>query len=423
MNHPTNWQSRLGPARAAATPLAKRFESTGHRLYLVGGVIREAVLGRDYTRLDLDCTTDAVPEQIKDIVAPLASAVWTQGERYGTIGCLVGGRIFEITTHRSESYEPDSRKPFVDFAGDLQGDLARRDFTVNAMAMEVTSGRLADPFNGLADLASSRLRTPLDPRIAFGDDPLRMLRAGRFVAGYDLTPDPSLIAALRDMAARIGVVSAERIRDEVQLLLLCSDPTAGLRLLAAAGLLARILPGYDSVDIETSSRVVAALPETAADRWAGLLADLPSVAPELLRAMRCGTELIAAVTARLAAVEALTLPALDAPSVRRLVRETLQMPADSAIAFARPVFGVRGGPSTALGAFETALAGLRCVEQVDDFEAPLDGSDVMAVLGLDPGPDVGLALNQLREIAYERGPIGAAEATRELQRWWAEQRP
>ncbi|MBV8160960.1 MAG: CCA tRNA nucleotidyltransferase, partial [Acidimicrobiia bacterium] len=217
---------RLQPLLESVRPLAERFDAAGFKLYLVGGVVRDAVLGRPLFQ-DLDFTTDARPRETRGLVEDWAESVWTQGERFGTIGFIKGGHRYEVTTHRGEAYRPDSRKPDVVFADAVEDDLARRDFTVNAMALSFSAGtdggeagaegggdevRLIDPFGGVEDLAAHRLRTPLSPEESFSDDPLRMLRAARFLAGYDLVPEPELVAAVRALRGRLEIVSAERIR-------------------------------------------------------------------------------------------------------------------------------------------------------------------------------------------------------------------
>src|SRR5690606_16135745 len=232
--------------------------------YLVGGIVRDQLLARPLRDdADIDLTTDARPPAIKALVAPLASAVWTQGERFGTIGCTIGGRSYEITTHRGEAYEPHSRKPVVAFADSITEDLSRRDFTVNAMAAEVPGGRLIDPFGGAADLSASRLATPLSPEASFGDDPLRMLRAARFIAGYGLDADGALVKAVRAMAERMSIGSAERRRDELDKLLTVDAPSRGLWFLVDTGLVAQVLSGFAARDLATVARAVdrvAALP-------------------------------------------------------------------------------------------------------------------------------------------------------------------
>ena len=220
----------LAAALEAASGLARLFSAAGYRLYLVGGVVREAVAGRFLAGADLDCTTDARPPAVRRIVGGAATTLWTQGERFGTIGCVVDGQAFEITTHRAERYDPHSRKPIVAFGDDVEQDLARRDFTVNAMAIDTADGTLIDLHGGRQDLAARVLRTPLDPSISFGDDPLRMLRAARFIASHGLTPDEAVVDAVREMGERLQIVAVERVRDEFEKLLLLEDPFRGLPL-------------------------------------------------------------------------------------------------------------------------------------------------------------------------------------------------
>ena len=245
---------RLRPILDEVRPLAQRFDAAGHRLYLVGGIVRDAVVGRPLAT-DIDLTTDARPEQTTELVRGWADAVWDQGARFGTVGLKKAGTVFEVTTHRAEAYSPDSRKPDVSFADEVEADLARRDFTVNAMALRVTGAvdetpELIDPFGGVADLAEGRLRTPLSPEVSFTDDPLRMLRAARFVAGYGLVPDDTLVAAVRDMVGRLEIVSAERIRDELAKLLVVEDPTAGLWFLVDNGIAEMVLPELPAMRVE-----------------------------------------------------------------------------------------------------------------------------------------------------------------------------
>jgi len=232
---------RLAAVLAELAPVAERFEVAGRRLYLVGGTVRDFLLGRELDR-DIDLTTDARPDETEALVRPVAESVWLQGKRFGTIGCKVRGRTLEITTHRAEAYRPDSRKPEVRFADAVEADLSRRDFTVNAMALllspdaSASDVQLIDPFEGAADLAAGRLRTPLDPETSFTDDPLRMLRAARFMAGYGLRPDDAVVAAVRALHDRLEIVSAERIRDELDRLVTLDEPGAGLWFLVDTGL-------------------------------------------------------------------------------------------------------------------------------------------------------------------------------------------
>ncbi|MEZ5341143.1 MAG: hypothetical protein R2706_06755 [Acidimicrobiales bacterium] len=238
--------SQLHDLTTELGPLGQLFRTAGYSLYLVGGIVRDGLLGTvpplaDPRAGDIDLTTEARPDDILRIVRPLATALWTQGERFGTIGAEVFGRPLEITTHRAEHYDAASRKPTVTFGDDLVIDLSRRDFTINAMAIDLAAGELIDPYGGEADLAARRLRTPLDPRVSFGDDPLRMLRAARFIPRFDLTPDPDLVVAVEELRSRLTIVSVERIHDEIERLLGVDDPTTGLRFALNTGLLAEAL--------------------------------------------------------------------------------------------------------------------------------------------------------------------------------------
>ena len=202
--------------------LASLFASAGHSLYLVGGSVRDAFLDRAHE--DLDFTTDARPTEIRDRVSSWADAVYRVGEAFGTIGVRKGELLAEITTFRSEIYRDDTRKPDVTFSSDIESDLSRRDFTVNAIALRLPDLEAVDPFEGLVDLADGLLRTPLDPEISFSDDPLRMLRLFRFQASLDFRIDPGTEAAVGRMADRISIVSAERIRDEISKLVIAPSP-------------------------------------------------------------------------------------------------------------------------------------------------------------------------------------------------------
>ncbi|MGH9268501.1 MAG: CCA tRNA nucleotidyltransferase, partial [Acidimicrobiales bacterium] len=242
--------ARLAPVLEETAELAERFGAAGHTLYLVGGVVRDAIVGRLGPHHDLDFTTDAPPDDIERVVAPVAEALWAQGRRFGTIGLVWRGRRCEITTHRAEAYRPDSRKPDVAFASAIEADLSRRDFTVNALALRLPGLELIDAHGGLDDLAAGRLRTPLSPDESFGDDPLRMLRAARFIAGYDLTPDPGLVAAVGRLRERLAIVPAERIRDELDKLVVVERPSRGLWFLVETGLAGEFLPELGALALE-----------------------------------------------------------------------------------------------------------------------------------------------------------------------------
>ena len=229
--------------------------AAGKRIFLVGGPVRDGIAGRPGglepgTDVDIDLTTDATPDEIEMLVSDVSDAMWNQGKRFGTIGLMRQGRRFEITTHRAEAYVPESRKPEVQFGRDIETDLSRRDFTVNAMALSLPDLELVDPFNGIADLAARRLRTPLEPEVSFSDDPLRMLRAARFLAGYGLTPDAELVIAVESMRSRLAIVSRERIRDELDKLLLLPSPAPGLWFLVNTGLAQEFLPELPALALE-----------------------------------------------------------------------------------------------------------------------------------------------------------------------------
>ncbi|HEX6596778.1 MAG TPA: CCA tRNA nucleotidyltransferase, partial [Acidimicrobiales bacterium] len=241
---------RLKPLLDEVAPLAERFTGAGHRLYLVGGSVRDAILGRPVDAFDLDFTTDARPDDIEGLLRGWADAVWLQGKRFGTIGAKKGDRTYEITTHRADAYSPDSRKPDVAFSDAVESDLSRRDFTVNAMALSLPDLQLVDPHGGTADLAAKKLRTPLPPAESFADDPLRMMRAARFIAGYDLEPEPGLVDAVTSMRHRLSIVSAERIRDELDKLLVVERPGAGLWFLVNTGLAEEFLPELPALALE-----------------------------------------------------------------------------------------------------------------------------------------------------------------------------
>ncbi|HEV3264790.1 MAG TPA: HDIG domain-containing protein, partial [Acidimicrobiales bacterium] len=246
---------RLRPLVQATTDLAERFQKANYALYLVGGSVRDAIVAGEApppaeVDRDLDFTTDARPDAIENLVTGWADAVWTQGKRFGTIGCIRNGQRYEITTHRAEAYRPDSRKPEVAFGDRIEDDLSRRDFTINAMALRLPDLELIDPFDGLADLAVHRLRTPLDPEVSFSDDPLRMLRAARFIAKLDLEPDPALVEAVKSGHGRLSIVSAERIRDELDKIMVVPVPSTALWFVVRTGLADEFLPELPGLSLE-----------------------------------------------------------------------------------------------------------------------------------------------------------------------------
>ena len=284
--------SRFQPLVEATAAVARRFAEAGHELHLVGGPVRDALLGLDPTAsADLDYATDARPEELLTRITGWADAIWTQGQRFGTIGFLHGGVRHEVTTYRAEAYSPDSRNPEVVFATDIEADLSRRDFTINAMALRLGGGAdlaLVDPFGGLDDLFARRLRTPLDPDTSFTDDPLRMLRAARFLARFMLEPDPALVESATRLHERLSIISAERLRDELDKLVVADPPGlgAGLWFLVNTGLAGEFLPELPAMALEQDpihrhkdvlAHTVAVVEKTGPDkvlRLAALLHDI-----------------------------------------------------------------------------------------------------------------------------------------------------
>jgi poly(A) polymerase len=461
--------ARIHPLLAATAELATRFTGAGHRLYLVGGSVRDAITpsapasggpARDGTGAggDLDLTTDARPEEIEALVSGWADAVWLQGRRFGTVGAARDGRRYEITTHRAEVYVPESRKPDVVFGDSVEVDLSRRDFTVNAMALSLPDLELVDPYGGLADLAAGRLRTPLDPHVSFGDDPLRMLRAARFVAGLGLAPEEGVVSAMREMHERLRIVAAERIRDELDKLLVVPRPSPGLWLVVDTGLAGEFLPELPALALEQDpvhrhkdvlAHTLAVVDKTGPDRLLRLSALLHDIGKPRTRAFGDGGvtfhhhEVVGARMARDRLV-ALRYPTGDVDTVVRLVELHLRFHTyrlgwtDKAVRRyvrdAGPLLDrlnelTRSDCTTRNAAKAKALAKrmdelerrieeLRAQEELDALRPELDGRQVMDHLGLPPGPLVGEALAFLLELRIEEGPLGEDEARRRLDAWW-----
>jgi len=417
--------SAVATARAAVAPLTAAFASAGYRLYLVGGLVRDDLLGRVRDDVDYDLTTDARPEAIKTLVDPFADAVWTTGERFGTIACRIDGVVYEITTHRADAYDESSRKPIVEFGDNVHDDLARRDFTVNAMAIDLADGALVDPFGGAADLEAGRLRTPLDPEISFSDDPLRMLRAARFIATLGLEPDLKLMDAVGAMRERMAIVSVERVRDELQKMLLVPDPRPGFRFLSSTGLLVDVLPAIAAQELDSdrlAERTVAVAPESV-DRWAALLLDAPPAEREgELHRLKPSGELARSV-AWLTDAEPWLQPGTAPTSAEVLRRSAAAAPEgldlEARLAF---VAALRAGTDTTdLAAAKAELERLREAEpDLDKPVAPLSGVEVAALLDIEFGPLIGRAHAALLEHRFAHGPLQRDEAIDVLRRWWAE---
>ena len=445
-------------------PIAEALVAAGHRAFLVGGIVRDQLLGLDLgPDADIDLTTDATPPEIKAALGPIADALWTQGERFGTIGVKVGERVFEITTHRAESYAPDSRKPEVAFGTNIVDDLERRDFTVNAMALELPDPVLVDPFEGAADLAANRLRTPLEPEISFTDDPLRMLRAARFIAGYGLEPDPELVAAVRANAHRLEIVSAERTRDELDKLLVVPDPSAGLWFIVDTGLAGQFLPELTTMRLEQDpihhhkdvlAHTIAVVAKTKPERLVRLAALLHDVGKPKTRAFGDGGvtfhhhEVVGARMAR-DRMQALKYSADDVEAVRKLVYLHLRFHGyggdlwtDAAVRrFVRDagdqydrLIDLTASDCTTRNKrraaelaqrmvdFKARVVELRQQEEIDAIRPDLDGRQVMDHLAIGPGRHIGQALDHLLEVRLEEGPLPEDEAYARLDAWWSTQR-
>jgi poly(A) polymerase len=413
------------PVVAVVEPLAARFVSAGHELHLVGGIVRDLIMhGPGAFTGDLDCTTDARPEQTRRLVAPLADAVWTQGERFGTIGARIGDCSVEITTYRAEAYEPDSRKPTVVFADALDADLSRRDFTINAMALRLPDRVLTDPFGGLDDLRGRRLRTPLDPEVSFTDDPLRMLRAARFVARFGLRCDPAVAEAMRRYASRLAIVSAERIREELHKLLTTPDPVPGLRLVLDTGVLGVVLPEVADAPDTERERVLAAVGVLGDPtlRWAALLHGLDRrVLEHRLDALRTSVaerRLLVGLAAAIGRLGAAAAMGGLAPEDARELAADLGDHRAAALALVRAL--AIADTVTVEAAWSALVAD---GDDLADFAPALSGEEVMALLGLGPGRAVGAALAALRQARRREGVRDPQAARAWLQRWWADQGP
>ena len=461
-------------------PIAARFREAGHRLYIVGGSVRDLMIGRvdpASPEFDIDLTTDARPEAIKACVNGWADAVWNQGEKFGTVGARSGQRTYEITTFRAESYTDDSRKPHVVFADDVETDLSRRDFTVNAMALEVTGDgtpTLVDPFDGARDLMSGVLRTPLGPEVSFSDDPLRMLRAARFLAGLGLEPTDELVAAVRAMAPRLEIVSAERIRDEFDKLITLDHPTAGLWFLVETGLADQFLPELPAMRLEHDpihrhkdvlTHTFAVIenvrpPAEQADdrpdfdfrivRLAALFHDIGKprtrgyaegkgttfhhhdavgarMTKKRMTELRYSNDDVAAVVELVALhlrFHTYRLGWSDS-AVRRYVRDAGDLLHELNV-LTRCDCTTRNEKkartlSRRLDELEERITELAAAEELAALRPEMDGGEVMAHLGVAPGPIVGRALEHLLEIRLEEGLVGDAEIRARLDVWFAGQ--
>jgi len=444
-----------------AVELGERFRTHGFQLYLVGGSVRDQLLQRSSPVPDLDFATDARPDETIRVLQGWATHRYLQGVRFGTVGARKDERLIEITTFRQEVYPEDERKPAVTFSSDLETDLSRRDFTVNAMAVRLPDREFVDPFGGVRALRAKELDTPLDPHVSFGDDPLRMLRAARFAAQLELVPTPRVAAAIREMAPRLDIVSAERVQAELSRLLTAAKPSLGLELIVETGLAERFLPEIPALRLEQDPvqrhkdvfrHTLAVVEGCEADlvlRLAALLHDVGK--PETRRITEEGVSFHhhEVVGARMAQerLKALRYSGAVVDDVTKLVEMHLRFHSfkegwtDSAlrryVRDAGPLLDrlnalVRADCTTQnpkkakylaglQDEFEVRLAALAEAENLRDLRPALDGNEIMQHLGIPPGPLVGQAWQFLLEQRLERGPIDREEALKLLDEWAAGQ--
>lgn len=466
--------ARLGDLAASpvVATLARAFADAGHDLAIVGGPVRDALLGR--TTHDLDFTTDARPDDILRIVTPISTAQWDIGRAFGTIGARVQGEQVEITTYRADSYDGVTRKPTVEFGDTLEADLVRRDFTVNAMALRVTEVKLVDPTGGVEDLLAGVLRTPIDPRISFGDDPLRMLRAARFSSQLGFGVEDGTLAAIRDLRETLSIVSPERIQGELSRLLATEDPVRGIRVLVETGLIDEFLPEVSALKLEVDEHhhhkdvyehsltvlaqaiehEQARFPDQEPDvalRLAALLHDIGKprtrklepggavsfhhhdlvgarMARKRLQALRYDGDTIDAVS-KLIELHlrffGYAEGAWTDSAVRRYVRDAGDQLERLHILTRADVTTRNKRKATRLARayddIEARIASLREQEEIDAIRPELDGNRIQEVLGISPGPAVGKAYRFLLDLRLDEGVLGEEEAERRLTEWWAAQ--
>jgi poly(A) polymerase len=448
--------------------LGALFEGAGHELALVGGPVRDALLGRKVN--DLDLTTSARPDDVEVLVRGWADAVWDVGREFGTLGIRKGDDQIEITTYRADDYDPASRKPQVQFGDHLDGDLSRRDFTVNALAVRLPSGAFVDAFGGLEDLAAGRLRTPVTPEQSFSDDPLRMMRAARFASQLGFVADDATVAAMTAMADRIEIVSAERVRDELVKLVCGQDPVTGLRLLVDTGLAEHVLPELPALrltadehhrhkDVYEHSLTVLEQAVALEDRlderpdfvvrFAALVHDIGK--PRTRRFLDDGTvtfhhhDVVGAKMTR-KRMKALRFSNEQVEQVSRLVELHLRFHGygsgewtdaavrryvrDAGDQLERLHILTRADCTTrnrrkaqrlqrTYDDLERRIETLAAQEELDAMRPDLDGNQIMEVLGIGPGREIGEAYRFLLDLRMDRGPLGEELAAEALRAWWS----
>ncbi|HET7477868.1 MAG TPA: CCA tRNA nucleotidyltransferase [Dermatophilaceae bacterium] len=467
---------RLAPVLPLLVEAGQRFADAGHELALVGGPVRDAFLGRDFP--DLDFATSATPEQSEAVMAGWAHATWDVGRAYGTIGARRGERLLEVTTYRADAYDRQTRKPLVAFGRSLEEDLARRDFTVNAMALRLPSLAFVDPFGGRLDLDRRVLRTPSSPEQSFGDDPLRMMRAARFAAQLGFSVDPEVAQAMRKMAASLAIVSPERVLAEFTKLLLADRPRPGLVLFVETGLAQLVLPELPALQLEIDEHhrhkdvyehSLTVLDQAIAlegppggpedgvpgpDLVLRLAALLHDIGKPATRRFEPGGgvsfhhhEVVGAKLAR-KRMTAMRFAKETTEAVSRLVELHLRFHGygrgewtDAAVRRyvhdAGPLLSrlhrltradcttrnVRKAQQLArtYDALEQRIAQLQAQEQLDAVRPELNGHQIAEILGIPPGPVLGRAYKYLLAVRLDQGPIGPDAARDRLLAWWADQ--
>ncbi len=462
--------SALGESADLLKELGEKFSKNGFEISLVGGPVRDAVLGKAVK--DLDLTTNAKPDEIQKCLKGWADSIWDVGIKFGTVGAKVKDYVFEITTYRTEQYEDTSRKPSVEFGKTLEEDLARRDFTINAMALRLPNFELVDIYNGLTDLNNKILRTPLDAQISFSEDPLRMLRAARFMSKLDLRPQADLVEAMKTLADRLKIVSMERINDEFNKLLLTDKPRPGIELLVETGVAEFFLPELPALKLEIdehhhhkdvyqhSLTVLDQVidlenkhqPQIEADlvlRIAALLHDIGKpktrkfegegrvsfhhhevvgarLAKKRLEKLRYSNEIIEQVCLLIELhlrFHGYGDGKWTDSAVRRYVRDAEEQlirlhkltRADCTTRNEVKAEKLRN----AYNDLEQRIVELSKQEELKSMRPELDGAEIMKVLGIKPGPEVGKAYQFLLDLRLDKGILGIDKATEELKTWWA----
>ena len=398
----------------------RAFESSGKKIYLVGGIVRDLYgNATNIQNLDIDLTTNATPEEIKAIIKPIADNLWLSGEKFGTIGAHVNGKTIEITTHRSESYLSDSRKPIVEFSQQIEEDLSRRDFTVNSMAIDLSSKELIDPFNGQKDFADGVLRTPLNPDISFSEDPLRMLRAARFTCRFELTPTKKMVQSMKALAPRLEIVSPERIREEFDKFLEVRNPEPGFKLLLKTKIYKLFLPEInDKENIRKNGgyRSLSQLPIDPLVRLAALLLNTSAKECEYrMKKLKYSNERISQTKLLIQSTKTIEAKPIDNESYRKWYFQTADL-RDKAIELAK----INKKLKKIISEMERTKISLE--HELHDFSVPLTGAEIMELLKIQEGPEVGEALQYLQEIRFQKGPITQGEAEKAIRNWWDEKK-